>query len=410
MVVFAAIRESRAENRMRDRAIYLDHNSTAPILPDVVAAMVECYGHGYSNPASQHRAGGAARRRLESAHDEIARILHVPLTGRTPDRVVFTSGGTEANNLAILGLATEAERTHSAPHEIVTSSIEHPSIAGPVEQLERRGWLVHRLRANVDGVVHGDELPSLLGPHTRLVSIMLANNETGVLQPIERIAAVCREAGVPIHTDAVQVAGKVPLDFAALGVDAMTIAAHKFHGPLGIGALLLKGSLKIAPSLFGGFQQGGLRPGTESVVLAVGMEAALNAFERDCDERRHRLHSLRNRFEAGLISGCPELLINGERSERLPNTSNLAFPGIDRREMFLALDMAGLFCSTGSACASGSSEPSPVLRAMGLPERVVHGSLRFSLGVTTTEAEIDAAIERILAAYTRLTSPKRSQR
>jgi cysteine desulfurase len=393
---------------MTDRPIYLDHNSTTPILAEVVTAMVTCYEERYANPASQHRAGGEARRRLERSREAVARILNVSMVGRAPNRVVFTSGGTEANNLAIFGMAAAAERSHPAPHEAITSSIEHPSIAGPIEQLEQRGWLVHRLGTSDHGVVQSDALKSRIGPHTRFVSVMLGNNETGVLQPIQEIAAVCREALIPIHTDAAQVAGKLPIDFAAIGVDSMSIAAHKFHGPLGIGALLLKGTTRISPCLFGGFQQTGLRPGTESVTLAAGMEAALTAYENQREERERRMRSLRDRLEMGLRSGCPDLTINGEHAERLPNTSNLAFPAIDRREMFLALDAAGVYCSTGSACASGSSEPSPVLRAMGLPDRVVNSSLRFSLGATTTEAEIDAAIERILAAHTRLKSRKRT--
>lgn len=383
-------------------AIYLDHSSTTPILPEVLSAMIECCNEGPFNPASQHRAGGLARRRLERAREEVARILNASLAGRDADRVVFTSGGTEANNLAILGLAAEAEQALPAPHEAMISSIEHPSVLGPAEHLERRGWLVHRLKVNEHGVVQIDRLQTLLGPRTRLVSVMLGNNETGVLQPVDRIAAVCRASGTPMHCDAVQVAGKLPIDFAALGIDAMSIAAHKFHGPLGVGALILKGKARIQPRLFGGFQQGGLRPGTEPVVLAVGMETALVAFEREGTERERRLRALRDRLESGLRSACPDLVINGECADRLPNISNLAFPGIDRREMFLALDMAGVCCSTGSACASGSSEPSPVLREMGLAESVVMRSLRFSLGATTTEAEIDEATKRIVAASSRL--------
>jgi cysteine desulfurase len=394
---------------MSDRPIYLDHNSTAPILPEAASAMMECYGEHFANPASQHQAGGVARRRLERSREAIGRILNASLAGRTPDRVVFTSGGTEANNLAILGLAAAAERRHSSPHELITSSIEHPSIVGPIEQLAQRGWLVHRLGASESGVVRCDELKSRIGPHTRLVSVMLGNNETGVLQPVRQIAAFCREAGIPVHSDAIQVAGKAPLDFEALGVDAMSIAAHKFHGPRGIGVLILKGSTEISPCMFGGFQQGGLRPGTESVALAAGMEGALAAYELDWEERERRMRSLRDRFEAGLRRGCPDVSINGALAERLPNTSNVAFPEIDRRELFLALDLAGVYCSTGSACASGSSEPSPVLRAMGLPDGIVNSSLRFSLGATTTEAEIDGAIERILAARSRLVRRKRTK-
>lgn len=390
--------------------IYLDHNSTTPLLPEVAAAMAECHAAGYANPASQHQAGRRARQRLEQAREDVARILRASLEGRTPDRVIFTSGGTEANNLAVLGLAKVAEELHAPPHEAIISSIEHSSILGPAEHLQRRGWRIHRLNVNEQGIVQLDHLQELLGEKTRLVSIMLGNNETGVLQPVREIALSCRAAKVPIHTDAVQVAGKLPINFRGLAVHAMTVAPHKFHGPLGVGALVVRHDLAIGPQLFGGFQQEGLRPGTESVALAVGMQTALRAFEREEAERAERMRNLRDNFESALTAGYPGLVINGRSAERLPGTSNVAFPGIDRKELFLALDMAGVSCSTGSACASGSSEPSPVLMAMGLSDEVVSSSLRFSLGATTTAAEIDEAARRILEVCAKMKGKSHDRR
>jgi cysteine desulfurase len=380
--------------------IYLDHNSTTPMLPEVAAAMAECVAAGYANPASQHSAGRRTRQRLEQARDEIGRMLGVEIGSRTPHRVIFTSGGTEANNLALVGMA---DGTRSVPAtEAIISAIEHPSVIGPTEYLEKHGWRVHRTAVDARGVVRIDHLCELLNERTRFVSMMLGNNETGVLQPVAEMATVCREVGVPIHTDAAQVAGKLPVNFCELGVAAMTVAAHKFHGPLGIGALVVRGDVQINPQMVGGFQQSGMRAGTESVALAVGMETALKAFEREQTKRIARVQTLRDRLEATLLANYPPLVINGRDAPRLPGTANMAFVGLNRQQLFLALDMAGVCCSTGSACASGSSEPSPVLRAMGLPSEVVNSSLRFSLGATTTEKEIDEAARRILAVCAKM--------
>jgi cysteine desulfurase len=225
---------------------------------------------------------------------------------------------------------------------------------------------------------------------------MLANHETGVLQPIAQLAALCNSVGVPLHSDAVAAAGKVPINFRALGVTALSIAAHKFQGPLGIGALLLRHDVSLAPMFFGGHQQEGMRPGTESVALAVGLQTALELWQKEQDEHGRRLTALRDRFEAALTAGRPGLIVHGEAAARLPQTSNIAFPGLEGQILLLALDMAGVACSVGAACASGSTELSPTLRAMGLPSGIVASSLRFSFGATTTEAQIDEAVARIL--------------
>jgi cysteine desulfurase len=375
--------------------IYLDHNSTTPLAPEAAAAMSEWQGGQFGNPASQHAIGRRARKAIEHAREEIGRILGAQCS--QGDRVIFTSGGTESNNLALLGMARLADPS-VAPGEAIVSAIEHPSVTAVADVLSRRGWTIHRLGVTRDGVVDVAPLDRLLNKWTRFVSVMLANNETGVIQPVAEIATRCEDLGVPMHTDAAQMVGKLPVDFRALGVSALTVAAHKFHGPPGIGALVLRHDLELQPLLVGGFQQEGLRGGTEPVALAVGMHAALAAWEREMQARAERLCRLRDRLEAHLARGYGGgLIVNGAGAKRLPHTSNVAFAGIDRQALAIALDLAGVACSTGSACASGSSEPSRVLAAMGVGNETLRGSVRFSLGATTTADEIGEAAERVLA-------------
>jgi cysteine desulfurase len=372
--------------------IYLDNNATTPLLPEVADAMREAALRFPANPASQHRLGQATRRALEAARERIAELLGAKTSGLDSDRLVFTSGGTEANNLAILGLLANQQPAH-----LITAGIEHPSLLGPVADLERHGWQVTRIRASQEGVVDLDELASAFRPDTRLVSIMAANNETGVLQPLREIGALCAEHHVPFHTDATQWVGKLPVCFS--GVEqfaALTCTAHKFHGPLGIGALLLRHDITLAPQLHGGHQQGGERPGTESLPLVVGMQTALEAWQRKSAEHAEKIAVLRDSFETTITAAIPRAVVIGKTAPRLPNTSNIAFPGVDRQALFLALDMAGVACSTGSACASGSSEPSPVLLAMGLPPALIEGALRFSFGALNTAAEASAGARRII--------------
>jgi cysteine desulfurase len=374
---------------MIPQPIYLDNNATTRIDPRVAQAMYECDLAGYVNPASQHRLGRQARRVLEEARETIGRILGCRLSGVPSDQVILTSGGTEANNLALQGLAG------STPGRVLISSIEHPSVVGPAEQLQRRGFDVQPIRVSRSGVAQIDHLRDLLTPETRLVSVMLGNNETGVLQPVREIAALCEQTGVPLHTDAVQAVGKIAVSFQQLQVTALTLTAHKFHGPRGIGALLLRHDAKLDPIFFGGFQQMGLRPGTESVALAVGLRRALELWRDEADLRTQRMQALRDRLESLIAAEIPTATINGADAPRLPHTTNIALPGLDRQALLMALDMAGVACSTGSACASGSSEPSPVLLAMGIPGELVGSSLRFSLGADTTESEITDACRRI---------------
>jgi cysteine desulfurase len=382
------------------QTIYLDHNATTPIDPRVVEAMADCFARVHANPASQHRPGQQARRVLEDARERIAEILGADLSGPQADRLVLTGTATEANNLAILGIAEAAvgpvPRGDGPPPQIIISSVEHASVIEPAEHLLERGWRLDTLPVSPDGVVRAELLPGWLGPATRLASVILGNHETGVLQPVAALAEACNRAGVPLHTDAAQVVGKLPVDFRRLGAAAMSFGAHKFHGPPGIGGLLLRHDAAVAPRSFGGPHQGGLRPGTEAVALAVGMRAALEFWLDEHDERARRIEALRDRFERQLKAGLPGVVIHGEKAPRLPNTTSAAFPGIEGQVLLVALDLAGVACSVGSACSSGSTELSPTLLALGQSPETAASSLRFSLGATTTEEEIDEAVRRIL--------------
>jgi cysteine desulfurase len=381
----------------KPESIYLDHNATTPVLPEVVDAMRECYAAPYLNPASQHEFGRRSRQVLEEARERIGELVGANMAGRHPDRVLFTSGGTEANNLALRGLIGEGSfRGPGSPSHIVISAIEHPSITAVADHLATIGWSVDRIPVDRQGVIRAADLTVLLRPKTRLVAAMLGNNETGVIQPVTELAAIFATHQVPLHTDAAQVVGKLLVNFRDLGVATMAFAAHKFHGPLGIGALIVRHDVELTPQLFGGFQQAGLRPGTESVALAVGMLRALELWHAESKERIARLTELRDGFERAICAAWPAAVVIGVGADRLPHTSNIAFVGLDRQALFIALDQAGVACSTGSACASGSSEPSSTHLAMGLNPAVLGSALRFSLSVTTTAADVDEATCRIV--------------
>jgi cysteine desulfurase len=390
--------------------IYLDHNSTTPIDPRVVEAMARAWQDCDANPASQHAPGRKARRLIEEAREGIAALLGAKTGGMDADQFIFTSGGTEANNLALFGLLTGTKPgpgvSNSSSSAIFISPIEHPSILSAAEELKTRGHEVHLAPVSTNGIVAIETGRQERLPLFALVSIMLANNETGVIQPITQIAQQCRQRGVIVHTDAVQAVGKIPVHFRDLGVDALTVAPHKFHGPLGIGALLLRHGVKLQPQLHGGFQQSGLRPGTENVPLAVGFHKALELALADLPARQQHMRDLRDELERTLHAEFPDLVIIGEHAPRLPNTSCLAFPGLNRQALVMALDLAGIACSTGSACASGSSEPSPTLQAMHLPRDVIEGAIRLSLGAFTTAAEVTEAARRIIKTVNHLRAMK----
>jgi cysteine desulfurase len=392
--------------------IYLDHNSTTPIDPAVVEAMARAWKDFGANPASQHALGRKARRALEDAREGLLELLGANSSGMDADQLIFTSGGTEANNLALFGLITlpgmenyqHVQETFGS--DLLISTVEHPSIQAAALELRRRGCRVRFASVTNSDNRTGSEFQDALNDLPQLCSVMLANNETGIIHPLAQIADECHERIAAIHTDAVQAVGKIPVNFRDLGVNAMTVAPHKFHGPLGIGALVLSHSEKLQPQVFGGFQQSGLRPGTENVALAIGFHEALKIATADLTNRAARMQSLCDQLENSLRAELLDLIVIGENSARLPNTSCIAFPGINRQALVMALDLAGVACSTGSACASGSSEASPTLVAMGLPKAVVEGSIRLSLGAFTTPAEVGEASRRIINCVKHLRSPK----
>ena len=378
------------------RPIYLDHNATTPLLPEAAAAM---RGVPFGNPASAHAAGRAARRLLEDARERVAALL-----GAQPDEVTFTSGATETNNLAVLGraggvsplLTTRSEETGGLRPPLATilaSPLEHPCVIEPLKQLAARGHAVEWLPVSREGIV------SAASTDAAFVCVMLANHETGAIQPVRKFAASA------VHCDAAQAVGKMPVNFRDLGVASLAASAHKFGGPKGVGVLVLKRGTELRPLFFGGHQQHGRRPGTEPVALAVGMAAALDHAVRHLDENRAKLGSLRARLWERLQEAAPPVVLNGPpvgSPAALPTTLNVSFPGCRAELLLVALDLAGVACSAGSACSSGSLLPSPVLRAMGVPNDVLRSAVRFSFGASLEIADIDDAAGRIGSAVRRM--------
>lgn len=373
--------------------VYLDHNANSPLDPDVLEAMRPVWLAG-GNPDSRHAAGRAARRAFDQARETVARVL-----GAAPDEVIFTSGGTEANNLAIFGRFLETD-----DGRVIAGPIEHPAVAEPLAVLERRGVRVERLPLRSDGVVDITPAPAMLqpasGPPARLVTLMLAQNETGAIQPVPELARIADEAGVPVHTDAVQAVGRVEVDFHAMGVSTLAASAHKLGGPTGVGVLLIREGSALDPLLRGGSQQGGRRPGTIPVALAVGMAEALAIWHRECPSRRERWLRQRARLESALREAMGDrIVIHGPTDPRLrlPQTLHVGFVGFDGNALLMQLDLAGVQASLGAACASGAAAASPTLLAMGVPEAIARASVRFSLGAGTTDDDIDTACQRLAA-------------
>jgi cysteine desulfurase len=367
--------------------VYLDHNATTPLHPEALEAMRPYLTERFGNPSSVHAWGREARSALEAARESLAGAL-----GATDkDSVVFTGGGTEADNLALRGVMD----THPGGGHLIVTSVEHHAILHTVDHLERRGYRVTRLSVDEDGRLDPEDVRRAIGPQTLLVSAMHGNNETGVLFPIREIAAICRERGVPLHTDAIQSFGKLPVDVEALGVDLLSISGHKIGGPKGIGALYVRRGTKMVSLHTGGWQERSRRGGTENVAGAIGFARAAELMRDDLERAGRRMAELRDRLESGLSAAIPEVRRNGDPTARLPQTSSLAFPGTEAESLILALDLCGIGVSSGAACSSGSLEPSHVLTAMGLPHDRVQSSVRFSLGRETTVEEIDCVLETL---------------
>lgn len=377
--------------------IYLDGNATTRPDPAVVEAMAECLRQAWGNPSSLHIAGQSARGLLERSRNRVARLI-----GAQAEEIVFTSGGTEANNQMLLGglaAGTEARR------HVVTTLIEHQALLAPCQRLEAAGWRVTRVPAGRDGVVDPAAVAAALAPDTALVSVMLANNETGVVQPVAEIARLAHARGIPVHSDAVQAVGRLPVDVVALGVDYLSLSAHKFHGPKGIGALFARRGAALPPLLVGGHQESRRRAGTENLPGIAGLGKACELALARLAEDPPRLAALRDRLQHLLIAACPGLVLNGGNAPRLANTLNVSFPGVDAQDLAMNLDLLGFCVSTGSACATASREPSHVLTAMGCGRELAAGALRISLTRDNQADDIEQLGRVLPALAARLKTP-----
>jgi cysteine desulfurase len=375
-------------------SIYLDHNATTPLDSAVLDAMLPYLRDHFGNASSIHSPGQQARAAVDQARESVAALI-----GAKPTEIVFTSGGTEADNLAILGQI----KASSAPNKhIITTLIEHHAVLQTCQSAETQGVAVTYIAPNAGGVVSPASISSALRPETGLISVMHANNELGTIQPIEEIGKIARAAGVAFHVDAVQSAGKLPIDVQAIGADFVSLSAHKIYGPKGVGALYVRSGSRIEPLFRGGQHERGLRPGTENVAGIIGMGKAAELARRHIAEDSERTASLRDRFQRALCAAIPGIRVNGDQKRRVCNTTNVTVPGASGESLVIALDLQGIACSTGAACSSGAIEPSHVLLAIGLSDDEARSSVRFSLGRTTTAAEIDRAIAVIPATVERL--------
>ena len=384
-----------------NRRVYLDHSASTPIDPRVVEAMLPYLTKSFGNPSSVHMFGQEVRAAVDRARREVATLI-----GARANEIVFVSGGTEANNLAIRGLCG----THtSGKGHLVTSTIEHPSVRGCFDALEEQGWEVTRVPVDDKGIVRIEDVEAALQPNTVLISVMLANNEIGTIQPIVELGELVRKARgdnpqLRLHTDAVQAAGRLNLDVTELNCDLLSLSAHKVYAPQGIGALYIRRGVRLAPQNIGGHQERERRAGTESVpnIVAFGAAAKLALEERQ--QRNMLTKALRDRFEASVSERVPDIVFNGDRNRRLDHISNISFRFVEGEGLLISLDLQGIAVSTGSACSSGTLEPSPVIRALGRNEELARGALRFSFGKDNTEADLDYVLEVLPQVVERLRS------
>ena len=374
--------------RMMKRVVYFDNNATTRVAPEVKDVMLPFFGELYGNPSSMHAFGGEVARYVTRAREEVARFINAD-----PDEIIFTSCATESDNTAIRGTA----EYFGKDLKVITTAVEHPAVLQPVRRLKALGYETVELPVNALGQFDLDELErelvSAKGPC--LVSVMYANNETGVLFPMEQVAAICKAHGAALHTDAVQVAGKIPVDVRKVPVDMLSMSGHKFHAPKGIGILYVKKGTRLKPFMLGGHQEASRRAGTENVPYLVGLAKACELARLNMAEEQVKLAEMRDKLEAGLLAACPNVRVNGDREHRLPNTLNLSFEYIEGEAIAYHLSDLGICISTGSACASGSLDPSHVIRAMGVPFIAVHGSVRFSLSRYNTMEEVDYVLENL---------------
>ena len=372
-------------------AIYLDNNATTPVFPEVMHCMTDAWATAFANPGSQHSYGREARRVLEDSRESIAEILNVDAA-----EIIFTSGGTESINMAIHGF------TFGRTGTIAITAGEHPATLMACERARQNGWQIITMRVDDQGRLDETQFENLPWNEIKLVCLILAHNETGVIQNVEQLAKRCRENGAALLLDAVQAVGKIPVDFQNLGATALSFGAHKFHGPRGIGGLLLKRGVKLPPFLEGGHQENGRRAGTEPVPLIAGMAKALQLWAADSQNRSDRIRTLRDLLQRELVRRCSPVVVHGANADRLMNTLSIAFPGIPGEAMLVNLHLAGVACSLGSTCASGSAEAALSLLAMGLDPEVCKSSVRFSLAMQNSAEEITEAANRIAAVVVRI--------
>jgi cysteine desulfurase len=368
--------------------IYFDHNATTPVDPTVLEVVIRTLRDEFGNASSVHHFGQRAKAVLDDARTAVSSLI-----GGEPSEVVFTSGGTEADNFALRGVAEVLEPT--GRKHLIASSIEHEAVLVTLKALARRGWKTTLLPVGSSGIVAPEALRDAITPDTALVSVMHANNEIGTIQPIAELARMAHASGALFHTDAVQSAGKVRVDVRALGVDLASISAHKFYGPKGAGALWIRRGTRVGAILTGGKHERSRRAGTENVAGIAGFGAAAQLAVKKLDAEAERLGRLRDRLESAVLAAVPGTAINGDRTPRVPNTTNISFDGIEAESLLIALDLEGIAVSTGSACSSGTLEPSHVLRAMGLPTHRAQNSIRISLGALNTDEEVDAFLEKL---------------
>jgi cysteine desulfurase len=383
------------------RRIYLDHNATTPTEPAVIERMTAVLREDFGNPSSVHHFGQRAKAVMDESRTSVAALI-----GGEPSEIVFTSGGTESDNFALRGAAEALEVT--GRRHVIATTIEHEAVLNTVKALARRGWDVTLLPVDESGIVSPGALDAALTDRTAIVSIMHANNEIGTIQPIAELARRARARGAVFHTDAVQSAGKIPVDARALGVDLLSISAHKIYGPKGVGALWIRRGLRLVPAMTGGKHERSRRAGTENVAGIAGFGVAARlALSHQADDAR-RLAALRDRLEAGLLAAVSGTAVNGETGARVPNTTNISFDRIEAESLLIALDLEGVAVSTGSACSSGTLEPSHVLKAMGFPAHRTQNSIRFSLGAANTEEQIDHVISILPRVVDKLRSLTRA--
>ena len=374
--------------------VYLDHNATTPVGAQVLDAMLPYFSSEFGNAASIHTVGQRARSAVEIAREQVAALL-----GARPQEIVFTSGGTESDNHAIFGIVRNAP---GATKHVITTAIEHEAVLNTCQSLQKEGVDVTYLPVGADGLIDPEALRDALRPQTCLITVMHANNELGTIQPLEEIGRVAAQNDIYFHTDAVQSAGKLPVDVEKLGVDLLSLSGHKFYAPKGVGALYIRGGTRLKQLLYGGHHQRGFRPGTENVPGIVGLGKAAELARHALAQDAQRIAALRDALEQGLVARVPHARINAAAAPRTPNTANITFPGIEGEALIIALDMKAIACSTGAACSSGAVEPSHVLTAIGLAPDDARSSIRFSLGRHTTQAEIDYALEAVPAAVAQL--------